>query len=77
MSTHSPQVKKSRPLWTQSYGIPAVIDEWQRGKVWHQVSLHHRVAGRAADYVPIPKCLNAGVLNALEARGIHRLYSHK
>ena len=77
MSTELTTFRKSRPLWQKPNGVEDVINHWQETAVWQNVSLHHRLSGRSAQYAALPADLATAVKDALQKRGIHRLFAHQ
>ena len=77
MSTELTTFRKSRPLWQKPNGVEDVINHWQETAVWQNVSLHHRLNGRSAQYAALPADLATAVKGALQKRGIHRLFAHQ
>ena len=77
MQSTTQSIKKSRAIWGRGRGVDWILSDWQRKPIWREVSFHKHIQGHAAMYEAVPDTLEPGVRNALEKRGIHRLYTHQ
>src|ERR1700733_3570620 len=63
--------------WKSEHGVSAVLSRWLASSVVKPcLCTDETLPGRGSEYAPIPP-LAPGILRALEARGIQRLYSHQ
>ncbi len=66
------------PPWTRHEGTQAVIDRWlASGAVRRCLALERLVPPTVADHGPMPRGLGAPLIDALERRGVSRLFSHQ
>jgi DEAD/DEAH box helicase domain-containing protein len=63
--------------WKTEHGVSAVLSRWLASSVVKPcLCTDETLPGRGSEYAPTPP-LAPGILRALEARGIERLYSHQ
>ena len=69
---------KRREPWDQVRGLDALLAKWESsGRVTQRLTLDRELPARSASYAELPAGLAPGVVRALEAKGIERLYAHQ
>jgi DEAD/DEAH box helicase domain-containing protein len=73
-----PFEKPRQTPWDREQGADAVLRAWRSDpRVFRNLVLDHELPARDAQLTDVPRDLPAGVRQALEARGITRLFSHQ
>ena len=66
------------PPWSSPRGIEPVLSRWLESRyVKPCLTADELLAGSDASYADLPKSLSPGLVNALRARGIDKLYAHQ
>lgn len=64
--------------WERARGIDHVVHQWlSRATVRACIVADETLPPRPGQYVPLPPSLDRRLVAALQARGVHRLYSHQ
>jgi len=67
----------AKPPWSREHGLDSVLDDWlEVGRVRPFLAAEKSVPPRDAETRPLPE-LDPRLKAALEARGVHELYSHQ
>jgi DEAD/DEAH box helicase domain-containing protein len=66
------------PPWAPQQGLASVLNRWQKSRyVDPCLRAEQTRCAESARRVPLPSRLGAGLVRALEARGVHELYTHQ
>jgi DEAD/DEAH box helicase domain-containing protein len=69
---------RSEAPWRISAGVDAVLADWRRApSLWRCFVLDEEFPAREAELAPLPESLHPDVRDAMEQRGLTRLYSHQ
>ena len=68
----------AKPHWREEKGLEALLAQWrQRGKIRSRLVLESTQKAQEPIHAPFPEQLDAGLVQALQKRGLKNLYSHQ